>query len=145
MSKSIYDELKAGKSVDELRKIFEKEIDAAQTKIASEEDTSLTKARINLVNAIVTYLQALDIINESISAEKVNDICELLREEEADLKDSLKQLKMLAKFINFDAFDELFKEDTKCSCECKSKPSAKFKSTSDIDSILDAFKELYKD
>ena len=60
-SKSIYDELKSGKSAEELRKIFEKEIDAAQTKIKSEEDTSLTKARINLVHAIVTYLQTLDI------------------------------------------------------------------------------------
>lgn len=144
-SKSIYDELKSGKSAEELRKIFEKEIDAAQTKIKSEEDTSLTKARINLVHAIVTYLQALEIINESVSEEKIKDICDLLQEEEADLKDALKQLKMFAKIINFDAIDKLFEEDTKCSCECKTKPSTKFKSTSDIDTILDAFKEMYKD
>ena len=144
-SKSIYDELKSGRSAEELRKIFEKEIDAAQTKIKSEEDTSLTKARINLVHAIVTYLQALDIINESFSEEKIKDICDLLQEEEADLKDALKQLKMFAKIINFDALDKLFEEDIKCSCDCKTKPSTKFKSTSDIDTILDAFKEMYKD
>ena len=145
MSKSIYDELKAGKSAEELRKILEKEIAEAQNKIKSEEDTSLTKARINLVHAIVTYLQALDIINESISEEKIKNVCDLLQEEEADLKDALKQLKMFAKIINFDALDKLFEEDVKCSCECKSKPSTKFKSTSDIDAILDAFKEIYKD
>lgn len=99
----LYEALKSGTSEEELLKAFHKDLDAANARIAAEQETTankeLTDCRKSLAEAIIKYTKALlgeKDLDESLSAES---IVETLKEFEKEMKQTVTFSKKLDKIF----------------------------------------------
>lgn len=88
----LYEALKNGASVDQLKGDFEKELNAAAAKVKMED--RLSDAREDAVNALATYLEA--VLDATPTEEDINKIRELFETFEAEMA----PLRGFVKFVN---------------------------------------------
>lgn len=88
----LYEAIKNGASVEQLKGDFEKELNAAAAKVKMED--GLSDARENAVDALATYLEA--VLDATPTEEDVNKIRELFTTFEAEMA----PLRGFVKFMN---------------------------------------------
>jgi hypothetical protein len=95
----LYEALKAGTSAEELLKIFHKDLDEANARIAAEQEAALNKEYLNecrerLAEAIIEYAEAFlgEDLSESFSVESVIEYFKKFEKEMGQVVDFSKKL-----------------------------------------------------
>lgn len=165
-SKSIYEQIKSGKTPDELRKILENEISKAQAKI-SNETNALDDARLKMIQAVAQYGSLLGIYDEPYTQEDIQRLYNIVKASEKDLKQTITKVEALFKIFNIDnpltKYAAAGQSHNGCDskiCTCGKTHDLGINSAIDtmvnnivtteqldatVDKILENFKELYKD